>query len=99
MSNFVATSTSRIVAVLRIVPQIVSTASDTWECCSASNSSRWETSLRCWASCKNAFEGMGTPLSEAKRNKLQMGCLSAENLKEERKDPQVEHTLFEVVYS
>jgi hypothetical protein len=54
---------------------------------------------------------MGTPLSEAKRNKLQMGCLSAENLfqmgclsaenlKEERKGPssRAYHPL-ELIYS
>ena len=43
--NFVATSTSRIMAVLRIVPQIVRIASVTVGCSSASNSNRPLTSL------------------------------------------------------
>ena len=81
----VATRTSKIVAVLPIVPQMVSSAAVTVGCCSASNSSRWQTLLSSCASRKIAVVDMGTPFPKTKRGKLQMGCLSAGNLKEEKK--------------
>ncbi|ERR1039458_9470355 len=55
---FVATSTPKIVAVLRTLPEIVMSAPDTGGCCPASIASRSLTSWSCSTSCRMASIGM-----------------------------------------
>jgi hypothetical protein len=61
---FIATSTSNNVAVLRMLPERVMSASPTRGCCSARNSRRSLTLYSCLTSYRIAFDCMGARLSE-----------------------------------
>src|SRR6185369_1936367 len=71
------------------VPQMVTRASAGGGCRSATNSSLWQTFFNSFASCKMSSEAIVAAFRRAKKGKLQMACLSAEDLKEEsRRKPQ-----------